>query len=122
MTAIEPDLGEWRERAEFWASRDRHSGLYDKDAVAFANEVVLLLDLLRDAREERDDWKGQVVGVRIQQVSALRECEIWKSRAHRAESAVSEAHTYCARPEGVCLPIEPLPRPDDIRGKANGAS
>lgn len=94
MTAIEPDLEEWRERAEFWASRDPNAGLYDKDAVAFANEVVLLLSLLRDAHVERDNWKG---------------------RAQRAEATVNEAHTYCARPEGVCLPIDRLPLDEERR-------
>lgn len=97
-----PNLTEWRERAEFWASRDSDSGLYDKDAVAFANEVVVLLDRLRVVLHERGEWKGQVVCIRGQRRDALR-------RAEKAEAAVREAHTYCARPAGVCLPKEPLP-------------
>lgn len=100
---VEPNLTEWRERAEFWASRDPDSGLYDKNAVAFAQEVVALLDQLRVVRHDRDEWRSQIVCIRQQQNVALR-------RAERAESAVNQAHTYCARPEGVCLPIEPLPR------------
>lgn len=102
-----PNLTEWRERAEFWASRDPDSGLYDKNAVAFANEVVVLLDRLREVIHERNEWRGQVVGIRNQHRAALR-------RAERAESYVNEAHTYCARPGGVCLPVEPLPRKEDL--------
>lgn len=103
MTTQGPNLTEWRERAEFWASRDPDSGLYDRNAVAFADEVVQLLDQLAVVRQDREAWKGQVVAIRQQQNAALREAEMWRRRAERAEASVNEAHTYCARPVGVCF-------------------
>lgn len=53
-TVTEPNLTEWRERAEFWPTRDPSTigHLYDKDAVAFACEVVALLDRLAEAWDE----------------------------------------------------------------------
>lgn len=97
------NLTELRARAEFWTTRDPSTigHLYDKDAVAFAGEVLALVDELRATRHDRDIWKGQVVGVRAQQNAALR-------RADHAEAALRRAQTYCARPTGVCIPKEPL--------------
>lgn len=102
-TSEVPNLTEWRERAEFWASRHPHDGLHNPDAVAFAKEVVTLLDRLRVVLHERDEWRDQVCGIRAQQRAALK-------RAEEAEAEVLSAHTYCARPAGVCLSERPLPR------------
>lgn len=37
-------LADMRDRAEFWASRDPDTGLYDPHAIAFAKEVVQLIE------------------------------------------------------------------------------
>lgn len=45
------DLAIWRERAEFWTTRDPSTigHLYDEAAVKFAGEVLYLLDRLKAA-------------------------------------------------------------------------
>lgn len=62
----EVNLAEWRQRAEFWTTRDPSTigHLYDECAVSFAGEVMYLLDALEAAERKiaavealADEWE-----------------------------------------------------------------
>lgn len=87
-----------------FSALEKFEAAYDRDNNEWWHQDLGdLQNLFNLLREDRNQWRDQVVAIRAQQRAALQRAEV-------AEAAVREAHTYCARPAGVCLPKEPLPR------------